>query len=187
MIAGYKLLFWGIILASISLSVGSIMIIPTFIGFIIAHFGLQDLEATDQTGDYSIPKTGMGLLIVLTFIKSAMGLIFGIDFGEVPGLIFFPAILIVIELITFHKILESAIEYFDTTKMQYKAPLIVRKDRVYIIMMGIALVVLIISSALNMELTIILGTIIGLLARIYFLTILHMLKNEVELLEHPEV
>lgn len=187
MTAGYKLLFWGIILASISFSVGNIMILPTFIGFIIAHFGLQDLEANDQTGDYSIPKTGMVVLIVLTFIKSAIGLIFGINFEELTALIFFPVILTVIELITCHKILEESAEYFDTTSSQYNVPLIVGKDRVYMMMMGITLIMLIISLALNIEQTIFLGTMIGLLARIYFLTILHMLKKEVELLEHPEI
>ncbi len=174
----YKRIFWGIFFATFRITNGIITILPAFVGWILVLTALSDSKENSSEGSFSGVKIGALLLVLVSFGGGLISFLAGDKFESLLPLLFYPLFVIVIELVVFHKILEASVYNFNAMEHQETADKYVGKDRTYIILMGITIVLLAISLIINHQIIGFIGAAIAIISRIYLMTIMSSLSKE---------
>lgn len=177
MALGYKKIFWGIFIATFNITIGMFTILPAFVGWIVVVTGLSELERSIHSGAFLKPKKGAIALVFGSFGGLALFLV-GHNIESFLPLLFYPLFLIVIEFVVFHKVLEESVHNFKIMHQQEAVERYTNKDRTYIILMGITMVLLAISLAINHETIGSVGAFMAVISRVYLLITINALKKE---------
>lgn len=175
---GYKKIFWGIFIATFNISLGMITILPAFVGWIIATNGIFDLDKNNPDCDYSGVETAARVLVAASLGGSLLSLVGGSQVDSFMPLLFFPVFIIAIELVVFHRLLESSIQHLTSTGSKELAAEYTGKDRTYIVLVGITLILLIFSLSVNNETTSLLGALMAVATRIYLMATISSLRKD---------
>lgn len=177
MAVGYKKIFWGIFIATFNIKIGMLTILPAFVGWLVVVTGLSELERSTQSGAFLSPKKGAIALVSVSF-GGLLLLLVGHDIESFLPLLFYPLFLIVIEFVVFHKILEGSVHNFEIMLQQEAAERYINKDRTYIILMGITMVLLSISLTFNHGAAGSIAAVMAIISRLYLLVAINALKQE---------
>ncbi len=176
---GYKKIFWGVFIATFSINLGMLQILPAFVGWMVVASGISVLQENSVTSDYERPKTISFILIGVSLIGSLITLFQGAQVNLPVALLFYPLIVMAIELLLFHRLLEAAVQDFSAIDDNETAKLYTSKDRTFIILMGITLGMVTLSIFLNLQSVGFFAAIIAVVTRIYLLTTINSLSKEV--------
>lgn len=180
MTAGYKRIFWGIVIATFNITIGIITILPAFVGWLIVLQGLSELEENAPEGNFSRPRTSAMILVAASLGGGILSLVEGSYVQSFPLLLFYPLFVMTLELVVFHKILEVSVQHFKEMNQQQAYDMYTGKDRTYIILTGIALVLLAISLTFNHQTAGMMAVVMAMVSRIYLLTVISSLSKEDE-------
>ncbi|MCZ0703059.1 hypothetical protein J2T56_001373 [Natronobacillus azotifigens] len=172
---GYKKIFWGILIATFSINLGFVTILPTFIGWTIVATGISILDKYAQKGDFSKAYSLATILVVLHFIGGFISLLGEVQIGNAVPFIFYPLISMMIELLLIHSLLKATVDHFDVMGRKRVSEKYIAKDRAYIILMGITMILYTLTITLN---EVIIGVITALITTIYLLTVISSLRKE---------
>ena len=175
---GYKKIFWGVIIATFSINLGVVKILPTFIGWMVVASGLSMLEERSESVEYRTTRTISYVLVGLALVGMLLDLIGGIRLSSPVLLLFYPLIVMVIELTLFHRLFEGSILSLELMDNKAAGDLYIGKDRTYIILSGISLALVTVSIFLNLETTALFAGVFALFTRIYLLTAIKSLGKE---------
>ncbi len=174
----YKRIFWGIFIATFRLTIGIITLLPAFVGWILVLTALSDFKENSSEGDSAGIKTGAILLVLASLGGDVISFLAGGNFKTLHIMLFYPLFVIVIELVVFHKILEVSVCNFNEMDHQEIVDKYIGKDRTYIILMGISIVLLAISLTTNHQIIGVIGAVITIISRIYLMTVINSLSKE---------
>ncbi|TCT14521.1 hypothetical protein EDC18_1052 [Natranaerovirga pectinivora] len=178
MTVGYKRIFWGIFIATFNITIGILTILPAFVGWIVVLTGISELEEKTSGGDFSRPKISAMILVVASLGGGILSLLGSGNVESFLPMLFYPLFVIAIELVVFHKILEGSVHNFNAMDQQEIANKYTGKDRTYIILTGITMVLLSISLTINHQGTGFIGVVMAMISRIYLLTAMNSLSKE---------
>ncbi|WP_422484894.1 hypothetical protein [Gudongella sp. DL1XJH-153] len=176
---GFKKIFWGILIATFSINLGMLQILPAFVGWMVVASGISVLQEKSVSGDYDRPKIISYIIIGATAVGSLITLFQGAQINQPIMLLFYPVVVMTIELLLFHRLLEAAVQDFKAIDDNQTAKIYTGKDRIFIILMGITLVMVTLSLFLNLQSVGFFAAIIAVITRIYLLAIISSLRKEV--------
>lgn len=175
---GYKKIFWGIFIATFSINLGMLQILPAFVGWMVVASGISVLQENSVSGDYDRPKAISYILIGATLIGSLITLFQGAQMNQPIMLLFYPLIVMTIELLLIHRLLEATVRNFTAIDDNETAKFYTGKDRTFIILMGITLGMVTLSIFLNLQSVGFFAAIIAVITRVYILTTINSLSKE---------
>lgn len=187
MTTGYKRIFWGILIATFHITIGIITILPAFVGWVVVLQGLSELEEGAPGGDFARPRMSAIILIVASLGGGILSLIGGSNIDSFLPMLFYPVFVTALELVVFHKILEVSVHHFNGMNQQEISDRYTGKDRTYIILTGMTMVLLAISITFNHETAGFLGAAMAVVSRIYLLTVINSLSKEDDKTEDQEM
>lgn len=175
---GYKKIFWGIFFATFNITFGIITILPAFVGWIIVASGIAELSENSDPEEFSQAKNISFILIGVTLVGSLLDLMGVSQMNPPVALLFFPLVLLTIELLLFHRLLEASVHTLTTLGISESAELYIRKDRTYIILAGMSLL-LITLATFQLETWEFLAGIFAIITRVYLLSTISALSKEI--------
>ena len=174
---GYRKIFWGTILASFLSPGGSISLVFVLIGWAMLISGIGALAEHSASGSFK-------RLDKIAFAAAAVSLVGGVLYElllmSFPPIIYYPIVVMTVELILFHGIFAASYAHFSGIEDAGTARMIQEKDRSYMVLMGTTLVVLSVFYTFNHSVTGILGFFASLISKIYLLGGMHALKKACE-------
>ncbi|MBF4692138.1 hypothetical protein [Fusibacter ferrireducens] len=178
MTSGYKRIFWGIFIATFNIKIGMMTILPAFIGWIIVVTGISELEKKGYVSTSITSKKVAMTLVVVSLGSELLRFLGGELIMTLLPLLFYPLFLLGLEFVVFHKILEASIQYFAMSHQEETADLYTDKDRLYLALMGITMVLFIISLTFNHETIGHVGVFAAMISRLYLLITFNALSKE---------
>jgi len=174
----YKKIFWGIIFATFHINIGTITILPVFIGWIIVAIGISELDKSLPEACFTMADVTAVVLVAVSFVEGLISFFSGGHTESSLLLLFFPFIALALELEVFHKTLEASARYFLANGREESARNYTGKDRTYLILMGITIVLFAIARITNSGTIVFAGAALAIITRIYLLTVIYSLSNE---------
>ncbi|MCR3956861.1 MAG: hypothetical protein NUK57_11245 [Gudongella sp.] len=178
MIDGYRKIFWGVFITTFSINLGVVKILPAFIGWMVVASGISMLEDRSESVDYQSTKTISHILVAITFVGGLLNFLGILSLSSHVMLLFYPLVIMVVELTLLHRILQGSIIHLELMENKAARDLYIGKDRTYIILSGISIVLVTVSMFLNLETAAFFAAIIALFTRIYLLTAIRSLGKE---------
>ncbi len=175
---GYNKIFWGLFITTFKLTIGMLTILPAFIGWILILSGISELKEESFSGDLSKPRIIALILIFTSLLGGLLPFVGGVYLDRVLNFTFYPLITLVLEFVLFQLILEESVENFRSLQREDSVDFYIKKDRTYILLMGIAMVLLTISLITNYYVASLSGIGMVLLTTIYLLTVIYSLSKE---------
>lgn len=174
---GYRKIFWGTILVSFLSPGGSISLVFVLIGWTILISGIGALAESSASGSFKrLEKIAVAAAAVSLFA----GVLYELLLMRFPPIVYYPIVVMTVELILFHGIFAASYEYFSGIEDGGTARMAEEKDRNYMVLVGIALVVLSVFYTFNHSVTGVLGFFASLISKIYLLGGMHELKKACE-------
>lgn len=180
---GYKLIFWGIFIATFNFRFGIMTILPTFIGFIIISSGLNLIIKETHINSFKRAKTYSDILSILLFASGLLPL-FRIDLSSHIFYRFIPIVYMSIEILLFYKIFEGAIEKQKLEKKKKSTYDFTNKLSFYLVVSILNTIIMSFSLALNIFWALSITSFIIIILRIFLMTIMNRLKKIY--MENPE-
>ncbi len=179
---GYKKIFWALFFVTFHLNIGSLQLLPPFMGWLILLSGLQELTSALQnssisTASFERGRTSGRILVGLTLLGTLGSLGTGGDWMEAPVMTFYPIIIIGLEIITFFYILEGTHEIFSALGFNERKEESEGKLRTYLLMVIPSGVLLTFALFFNHSFSMVIGVLLGLIAVIYLLVFIHQVKK----------
>ena len=175
---GYKKIFWGTIIATFSINLGIVQILPPFVGWMVVASGISMLEEDSESIEYDRPKLISYILIGATLVGSIITLFQSGQINPPVPLLFYPMIVMIVELSLFHRIFEAAVRDFTALDKRDLAELYTGKDRAFIMLSGASIILVTVSIFLNLVTVAFFAGIFALIARVYLLTAIRSLGKE---------
>lgn len=173
---GYNKIFWGLIIATFNINFGGIKILPAFIGFMIILSGANSLYKATQIKDF---KKACNLLIIIIFISILRDISSFMLFSSWNILLNESIIIIdiILEVVVFYKCMKGTIIYLNDNGYVEVAEANVGKQRFYIIVSIVNIIILNLTFAFKLEILIVLTGIIFFIIRIYLMTLFRGIRN----------
>lgn len=181
--SGYKKMIWGIILSNVHINIDALTILPIFVGWLIVISGFGDIEESIVPQNRSIINLSLLSLFLMSFVESLVPFLSSeLSFFSLPVL-YYPVIYMIVEMTAFHKVLESSVIRFTEANSHTKAAEYIKLDKRYLLLMGAPIILLLFAITVGTDGMALVGFLMILIARVYLLRILGLLKNEDQLLE----
>lgn len=175
---GYRLMFLGLLLASINLKVGSFTVFPPVIGWVLVVMALTQLRRDSQQSAFSSAEYKGMLLIILTSVQSLTGYFGGLSLTAFPFFIVFPLLPLVLEFLLFHEVVKGSVQYFRKTGKKDAIADYIQKDKNYIMLMGMTVVLMALSLVLTFDIITSAIYLFSIAARTYLLAAIFYLGTE---------
>ena len=175
---GYKKVFWGLFITTFNIKLGIITILPAFLGWIIASNGFSELNKKTLAGDFSRAYTLSMILIIVTLFSSLISVLGGSQIGTSISISYYPLLIMAIELVVFHSMLAAAIHNFQALGLVDFVEKYIRKDRTYIILMGLSMTMLILALTMLDDVTVFLAVALAVITRVYLLYVISSIREE---------
>lgn len=171
---GYKKIFWGLLLAFFNIKFDGIIILPSFIGWIIVFDAFKDINIKAALGK---AKFLCSVLIIMSILFE-VARISNFDLLIYDVMIFTPFIVSIVELLLIHVILEATVNNYADLNQNDNVEKYTEKTRVYIIFKGIEIVFMFLIC-LNQNIIIsYIEIFISIVLNVYLLTIIYSVKKE---------
>lgn len=175
---GYRKIFWGLFFATFNIKIGIITILPGFVAWIIVATGLSELDKETKDEDFSRPYTLCAALVIVAILGDLISFL-GISVFEIPILLsYYPLLALAIELALFHNLLNTSIQNFQALGWVDLVEKYLAKNRVYIILMWMAMAGIILELIIVNELALFLVVGLGLIARLYLLYVISSIRKD---------
>lgn len=174
----FRKMFWGLIIATFSINFGIITIFPTFVGWIIVLSGLSGLIDEFSDKQFFTASCSVIALILLSLVEGVLSFSQGPSWLTGTAFLFYPVMMSIIELTAFHKIIEASADRFKVHNQVSNSFKFNRKDRLYLVLMGLSMILLTAALVVNDETLLFFGLISTLIPRIYILGVLSGLSKE---------
>ena len=186
---GYKKVFWGFLITIFDINIGSINILPDFIGYFIMGSGIYTLYSEFKNDNFKIANTLanflMGYSLIMGIVEYAISTnIIGSGLYEHPVYIIIGFILsIVISaviLIMAFKIISGFIDLYFHREMEDEANILINKQKKYTILTIIGLLLISVSLNSSNEYFFTASIIYLLAVNLYFAAILRAIFRDSE-------
>ncbi len=179
---GYRKIFWGLIFVTFHLEIGLLQILPPFIGWIILVLGLGEIRDSlrrSSISTESFKQAGLfgKILVGLTLIGTLGTLSSGEAFLEAPQLLYYPVIVLLLEIVTAYYILEGTHQVFMELGFEEKGEETKRGLRTYLILSLSSAVIIPFALFFHHDLSSVIGILLGVLAMIYLLVSINRIKK----------
>ena len=179
---GYQKIFWGLLLVTFHLNLGAIQLLPPFIGWLILISGIRELSHRFENSSIATDSFHRGgtiakALVVLTLLSTIASIAIGRDISESPVFMYYPMLIITLEIIVFFHVLEGTHQIFSTLGFEERALEASKKLRTYLVFALTSAILLIFALFFNHSPTMIIGLMTAIIAVIYLLVYLNQLKN----------
>lgn len=165
---GFKKIFWGIFIATFNFRIGSIKILPSFIGFFIIMNGMNILFKSTSIKKFDSASKFSGLIAVVMLLGEVACIIVessnNILFNEL-----YIMLISVLEILIFYNCIEGIIIYINNNKGITKT--YIAKQRFYIIFATMSTIFINVSFFIKSDYFNIIVGIISIVLRIYLMTI----------------
>lgn len=175
---GYRKIFWGVFIATFNITLGMVKILPAFVGWMVVASGIRLLNDKRESVNYGTTKTISHVLVAITLVGGLLNFFGGINISSHFTLLLYPLIVMVIELILLHRIFEDSVQRLGNLENYSASNVYIGKDRTYIILSGISIVLIAVTLFLNLDTLSFFAGILALVTRIYLLTALNSLSKE---------
>lgn len=176
--SAYKKIFWGVILATINITLGPVTIFPTFVGWLVVLSGLSKLEEAMADRQFSVAYWSVIALVLITFAEGVITFSQGPGWTATTPFLFYPVMLLLFELTAFHKLLGAAVDRFNKNNREITADSYNKKHRVYLVLMGVSLTLLTVAIILNHTTLFIFSTLLTLFSTVYLITVIYSIRQE---------
>lgn len=174
---GYQKIFWGVFLATFNITIGSIKIVPAFVGWLVVLSGVNRLIENYQTISFGAAAK-YNKILILTLLLGSLSSLLGAKIIEGSVLfLYYPIFSSIFEVIVIFKVLEGSINYLKSMDEDSLAQEFEAKQRGYTIFWVIVNVVLIIGLTLYSEWLIGFGGLSLIVLRIYVMTSMSRLRK----------
>ncbi len=179
---GYQKIFWGLIFVTFHLNLGPLRLLPPFVGWLILISGLHELTSRFQNSSISIESFQRAIsfgkvLVALTLVDTIGTLVAGGALMESLVFLYYPIIVIMLEIIIFFYILEGTYKVFSELSFEERKVETQKKLRTYMVMGISSAVILIFTLFFNHTGTMVIGVLLGIVAVIYLLVYFSQLKK----------
>lgn len=177
MYSGYNKIFWGILITTFSINLGPIKILPVFIGFL---FIVSGLDSVYKESSFNIFEKVKSIGMLVAFISFIGGVIDFTTYGMTNYSfinIIWITVFIIIELVFYFKIIEASIEYLSINNYDDLTEDYISKLRNYTIFSILNILFLSVSLILNLNIYPTIAAIIGVILKIYLMTMIYGLRN----------
>lgn len=177
MAEGYRRIFWGILVATFNISIGPLKILPAFVGWLMVMSGLSRFEESFEEQDYALIRRKTLVLVLLSLGGAILTFTGYGELGHQPLLLFMPLVVMIAELVVFHGILALSAERLMRDHRQKQAEEMIGKDRTYLVLMGLSLVLLVGALTFGHRGVSFFAAILGIASRIYLLVTMSYLRK----------
>lgn len=179
---GYKKIFWGLFFVTFHLNLGPLQLLPPFIGWLITISGVHELTSKLQNSSISTESFQRAVtvawgLVVLTFIGSMGTLASAGELMESSIFLYYPIIVIMLEIITFFYILEGTHKVFSELSFEERKSETQKKLRTYLVMVIPSALIMTFTLFFNHSSSMVIGIILAIIAVIYLLVFFSQLKK----------
>lgn len=175
---GYRKIFWGVFIATFSINLGVVKILPAFVGWMVVASGVRVLVDKGESADYGTAKTISYILVAITLVGGLLNFFGGINLSSHFVLLLYPLMVMLIELILLHRILAGSVQSLVSMENYSASSVYIGKDRTYIVLSGISIFLIAVTLFLNLDTLSFFAGIFALITRIYLLTALSSLGKE---------
>ncbi|MCR1972055.1 hypothetical protein [Clostridium cochlearium] len=173
----YNKIFWGIFIATFNIKLGSVKILPAFIGYIIILSGISSLYKITHIESFNKSKTFAIIISIITILGEF------IEFLSIKSnnLFLFNEICIVfssvMELLMFYNLFNASIEYFNNNNQWDLAYETIKKLKFYIIVSVLNIIFLNFTLVFYITFLNIIVPITLIILRIYIMKLIYRFKN----------
>ncbi|WP_027400361.1 hypothetical protein [Anaerovorax odorimutans] len=174
---GYSKIFWGLFLTMFHINLGSIQLLPNFIGLLIVLNGIKQMlykyENIKELKN-AVAFCYMSIIIefIIFFIKlisyEGIALIFNLIIIELG---------IISDFIMIFYILSGAVRILERLELTIAANEYIKNIRIFTVLYSILCIILAISVSFNFEIIAVLSIIFWIIINIWLLIIIRGLKN----------
>lgn len=175
---GYKKIFWGLFIATFNIKLGYLTILPGFIGWIIIFWGFSQLNKEAKEVNFSKAHSLSILLMLVTLFESLAPFFGGLEFNLPLITFYYPILIMCLELAIFHSMLVETIDNFQELKLVELVERYSVKDKLYIILMGLSVIILILGLTMVNETVVFLAVALAVITRIYLMTTISNIRKE---------
>ena len=179
---GYRKIFWGFIFVTFHLELGLLQLLPPFVGWMILVSGVG--EITDRLRGSSISAKSFKqaalygkILAGLTLIGTIGTLASGGTFLDAPQLLYYPVIVVLLEIVTAYFILEGTYRVFVELAFEEKGEEMKRTLRTYLVMALSSAVIITFALFFHHDVSSVIGILLGVVAIIYLLVSINHIKK----------
>lgn len=174
---GTKQIFWGILIATFNLRLGGLTILPAFVGWMMVASGLSKLEEHAPDSGFANTRSKAYLLVGASLLGSLLSLSGANPPAFAIPLALYGAVVMIIELVLFHHLLEAAVQRFQSLERTQEAQIFTDKDRTYLLLIGSSLILVILGITFQHAGASLIGALLAIITRIYLLTVISALGN----------
>lgn len=170
----YKKIFWGIYIATFSINIGIIKILPAFIGFMMISSGISSLYTESKIESFNKAKIFANIMVTMSFIGQfierllANALILNGIWVVLFG---------VIEIIMIYNYLDGVTHYFNTNNHEELANKNIEDARFYLIGSITNIVALNLALIFNIYALQFISALILIMIRIYLMSLTNRFKK----------
>lgn len=173
---GYNRIFWGGLITLFNINIGSINLLPNFVGYFVVANGLNVLHKESEFDGFQKIKVIGYLMAVLSFVGGI------INFINQENTYFFLNTIwiigfIIIDFMFFFNIIEKSIKYLELNDFDNTVYIYINKLRNYTILNLLNILFLGISLILNLKFYFTILNITLLFIYIYLTNIIYKLRN----------
>lgn len=177
MFKGYNQIFWGIFIATFNIKLGPIKILPAFVGLLVISNGLRKLYEETKLESFHKAQTIGILTASISFIAGLLSYFSNDPISYSIPMLAFMTVYNLIELILFFKILESSIEYLDSSNYTEVANENTGRLRTYTVLSIINIILMNFAFLFNINKLIFFVSLIGVVLRIFMMAVINKLKK----------
>lgn len=178
MFDGFRLIFLGLFFATFHINIGTLQILPAFVGWIIVFNGIRKIRAEFEHKAFHKASLYASGLIIHSIISFAIGFIYGKSLDNSIPIIMWNVIFGLLELLLDFKILEGAITFFKSTARFELAEEFIHHLKIYICIFITNTIMIGVGATLYNNLLIGISVFLALILRIVFMVMVNRLKKE---------
>ena len=133
MFEGLNKMFWGIFLATFSINLGPIKILPSFIGFMILSSGINTIHNEHKTDEFKKALDYSRILIVIALFGGLIDFFTQGSYQYSILLQIWPIVLLIVELLMFYNFFLGVIMHFNSIGNLEVAERVTGSIRLYMI------------------------------------------------------
>ena len=177
MYEGLSKMFWGIFLATFSINLGPIRILPTFVGFMIISSGINTIYNEHKTDEFKKALDFSRITIIIALFGGLIDFFTAGNYEYSLILQIWPIMLMIVELLMFYNFLLAIIKYFHSIGNLEVSERVVASSRLYMIIYISSIAFLSFVLLFNLRLDTLLA-IVFVILRISLLVIISGLKKD---------
>ena len=178
MFEGLNKVFWGIFIATFSINLGPVKILPAFVGFMIISSGINTIYIEHKTEEFKKALDFSRIVISMSLLGGLAGFFIQGSYQYSILLQVWSTIFMTAELIMFYNFLQGLIKYFDSIGNVEVSERLIESSRLYMIIFIIVIAALSFIMLFNLEGLSTLSAIVLIILRISLMVMTSGIKKE---------